>query len=371
MRPRVCFLGATRYSCPLDPTSERKFRLLSEHAEIFVVGFAAGMRPRRFRQHARFYLLPAPPVAVLRYLILLLLGPLVALWCVVRHRARILVAQSPYEGAAAAAVKLCTRARLVVENHGDFEVSLFLQRQVAAPGFYRAIMGPVARFALRHADLFRAISSSTREQLSRWAPGKPIVEFPTWTDLDVFLDGRRDDEERVLYVGVQIPRKGIHHLVNAFKAVEAEFPAARLEIVGREENPEYAAQLKSMGGRVEFRPEMPQAELAERMRRARVLVLPSLSEALGRVVVEAMAAGTPVIGSRVGGIPDMVRDGETGFLVEPGDEKTLAERLRWMLSRRDDARAMGERGREFARRFFSSGAYVAGYRRIFDAAASL
>ncbi|MGQ9663699.1 MAG: glycosyltransferase, partial [Kiritimatiellia bacterium] len=73
---------------------------------------------------------------------------------------------------------------------------------------------------------------------------------------------------------------------------------------------------------------------------------------------------TAVIGSRVGGIPEMVQDGVNGFLVPPGDEEALADRLRWVLTHPDEVRAMGERAREFARSFFSTEAYVEGYRRL-------
>jgi glycosyltransferase involved in cell wall biosynthesis len=102
-----------------------------------------------------------------------------------------------------------------------------------------------------------------------------------------------------------------------------------------------------------------------------IFVLPSVSEALGRVVFEAMAAGTPVIGSRTGGIPDMVIDGETGFLVPPGDEEALAEKLRWALSHPNEIHEMGRRARNFARRFFSTESYVEGYSKLVAEAGAL
>jgi glycosyltransferase involved in cell wall biosynthesis len=113
---------------------------------------------------------------------------------------------------------------------------------------------------------------------------------------------------------------------------------------------------------------MPQTELAERMRRARVFVLPTYSEGLPRVVFEAMATGTTVIATAVSGIPEVIQDGLTGFLVPPGDEEALAKRLRWVLEHPQEAEAMGYRAREFARSFFSSEAYLAGYRRLFEMA---
>ena len=382
MTTKVAFLGGARYSQPLDATSEKKLRLLSELGEMFVIGFSQDLRPRRLTQHAHFYLLPKFPLPVLRYLAMFIVGPALTLWLILRHGVRILVAQSPYEGFAAAVAKVLARlvglkVVLIVENHGDFEVSLFLQRRVRCQSLYRWLMRRTARFALQHADLLRAVSNSTRKQLEIWSPGKPVVQFPAWTDIEVFLKAGEGDGAReplILYAGVLIPGKGVHHLLRAFAKVAQEFPEAWMEIVGRDENPEYAEELHQevlrlgLNGRVSFVGEVPQVELANRMRRACVFVLPSRSEGLGRVVAEAMATGTPVIGSRVGGIPEMIRDGLTGLLVPPGDEEALAERLRWVLEHPQEAEAMGHRAREFARSFFSPEAYLAGYRRLLEMA---
>ena len=170
------------------------------------------------------------------------------------------------------------------------------------------------------------------------------------------------------------PLKGIHHLINAFVLIAEDFPSAQLFIVGKDENKSYAAnlreQIKKLGlnDRVQFIGPQPQSELAIWMAKASVLVLPSMSEGLGRVIIEAMATGTPVIGSRVGGIPELVEDGVRGFLVPPGDEKALAEKLRWILSNPDKSRAMGESGRAFVERLFSTESYLKGYKQIFEMA---
>jgi glycosyltransferase involved in cell wall biosynthesis len=379
---KVCFIGGARYSQPLDATSEKKWRLLSELGEMFVIGFSQDLRPRRFTQHAHFYLLPKFPMPVLRYLAMFTVGPALTLWLILRQGVRILVAQSPYEGFAAAVAKVLARlvgfqVVLIVENHGDFEVSLFLQRRVRCQNLYRWLMRRTARFALQHADLLRAVSNSTRKQLETWLPGKPIVQFPAWTDIEVFLKAGEDDGVRepvVLYAGVLTPLKGVHHLLHAFAKVAQEFPEVRLEIVGRDENPEYAEELRQevfrlrLNGRVSFVEEVPQVELANQMRRSRVFVLPTYSEGLPRVVFEAMATGVPVIATAVSGIPEIIQNEITGFLVPPGDEEALAERLRWVLKHPQEAKAMGHRAREFARSFFSPEVYLAGYRRLFEMA---
>jgi glycosyltransferase involved in cell wall biosynthesis len=386
MENKVCFIGGARYSQPLDATSEKKFRALKALGELFVIGFSQDLRPRRFTEQARFYLLPKLPLPVLRYAETLIIGLPLVLWLIVRHGVQTLVAQSPYEGFVTAWAKriagwLGYRVVLAVESHGDFEESLFMQRRILLPELYRPLMRYTARFALKHADSLRVISNATRQQLERWVPGKAIIQFSTWTDIEVFLKAGLSESgthtQEILYAGALIPRKGIHHLINAFARIAKDFLQARLIIVGHEEDKAYAAELREqvkrldLDGRVQFVGTMPQAELAARMRGAFVFVLPSVSEGLGRVVMEAMATGTPVIGSDVGGIPEMVENGVTGFLVPPRDEKVLTEKIRWVLEYPDDAREMGHQARVFAERFFSTQGYVDGYRQIFEVAQAL
>jgi glycosyltransferase involved in cell wall biosynthesis len=381
LKARIGFIGGGRYTRPLNETAEKKFRAISSLGEVFVVGFSSDLRPRMFTEHAHFYLLPQLPFPILRYLEMFVLGQLLTLWLVFRHRVQVVVAQSPYEGfVAALAIKIAAwfeyKVGLVVEVHGDFEESLFLYRRIRFRALHRFVMKQAALYSLGQADVLRAISNSTTEQVRRWEPQKTIISFPTWTDIETFFrrgaNRRNDFPNAILFVGMVTPLKGIHYLINAFSFIAEEFRQSRLIIIGKEENVGYAddlrQQIKTLGleNRVRFIGHQSQAELAFRMSEAAVLVLPSKSEGLPRVIIEAMATGTPVIGSRVGGIPELIKDGVNGFLIPPGDEQALAEKLRWVLSNPEKARAMGHAGRGFAKQTFSTENYVRGYRQIFQ-----
>jgi len=383
MTVKVCFLGGARYDQPLDTTNAKKFRALRSLENFFVIGFSHDLSPRIFREHADFYLLPQFPMPFVRYAEIFLLGLPLACWLIFRQGVQVLVAQSPYEGLAAVLAKKITgwlgyKVAVVVESHGDFQESLFLYRRVPLQRLYRFWMRQIASFVLTHTDVLRAISKFTKEQFERLRPGTPIIQFPAWTDIDAFLkisvDDARPPCHNILFAGVLSPLKGVHHLINAFAIVAKDFSEARLFIAGPEQNRTYAAglvqQVRSLhlDGRIRFMGAMPQVELAVQMRKAIVLVLPSGSEGLSRVLLEAMATGIPVIASDVGGIPELVQEGVTGFLVPPGDEKALAEKIRWVLENPEQARAMGNRGREFVTRFFSTAVYLKGYRKIFEVA---
>lgn len=379
----VCWIGGTRYTNPLNPTQAAKWRLLSGlGVGMFVIGFADGMRPRHFTQEAHFYLLPKLPLPVMRYLLILLWGGWLALWLIFRHGVNVIVTQSPYEGAVGGLVKQIAKllgkpVALIIENHGDFEKVVFQQRRVKFAGVYRWFMHRAAIYAFHHADALRAISGATYQQLQQWSSNKPIEQFITWTDDRVFRQSRREiplsQAQDVIYVGVLTPLKGVHFLLQAFAQIASEYLQSGLLLIGKGENPEYAAQLeervKNLGltDRVKFLGALVQADLAYQMGRARVLVLPSTSEGLGRVLLEAMLCGTPAIGSRVGGIPELIRDGENGYLVPPGDVEQLADALRKVLGD-PHIEEMGERARQFAEQFFSPEAYLEGYRRLLEIA---
>jgi len=157
------------------------------------------------------------------------------------------------------------------------------------------------------------------------------------------LDPRK---RHIGFVGWLLPIKGPGYLLNAMTAVWQEHPDAELVFVGKGElEGALRAQASFAGcdGRVKFLGWRD--DISEIMPLFDVFVLPSLNEGMGRVLVEAMAAGRPVVASRVGGIPDLVRHGETGLLVTPRDDEAIAASISLLLSNPRKAERMGAQGR--------------------------
>jgi glycosyltransferase involved in cell wall biosynthesis len=154
------------------------------------------------------------------------------------------------------------------------------------------------------------------------------------------------------FVGWLLPIKGPMYLLKAMQHIWPDHPTASLVMIGKGElDVELRAQalrmnangkVKFLGWREDIHEIMPVFDL---------LVLPSLNEGMGRVLVEAMAAGKPVVASEVGGIPDLVKHGETGYLVRPADEKALAKGIKKILNDPEQAKLMGQRGKEYCRQF--------------------
>lgn len=170
-------------------------------------------------------------------------------------------------------------------------------------------------------------------------PADKIEIVPNGVDLNRFPMGKPGREPIILYVASLIERKGPTLLLQAFRGVLQRFPETRLVMVGdgpQRTELETMTNSLSISTKVEFLGWQPQQQVSEWMRKAKVFVLPSLEEGLGVVLLEALASGTPCVGSNVGGIPDVISP-EVGVLVPPSDplelqiaiEKFLANEKEW------------------------------------------
>jgi glycosyltransferase involved in cell wall biosynthesis len=204
---------------------------------------------------------------------------------------------------------------------------------------------------------FLVVSRFSAEELG--APEERTRVIYGGADTLRFHPDPRPRRDAFLFVGRLTPHKGVDVLLRALP------PGARLLVAGTpgyDPNPPergYPDLLKRMaeGRDVRFLGAVPDSELPQLYRHARALVLPSVErtcygkavaapELLGLVALEAMASGTPVVCSRVGALPEVVGDGETGFLVEPGSVEDLRDRLSTLQDERRLVERMGRSARE-------------------------
>ena len=168
-------------------------------------------------------------------------------------------------------------------------------------------------------------------------------------------------------VGRLVPIKGLEWLLKAVPQVLAQFPQACFVIIGDGPLLGELRQMTSKLGislRVVFlgaREDVPECLAA-----LDLFVLPSLNEGMGRVLLEAMAVGCPVVATRVGGIPDIVADGTTGLLVPPRDERALAEAILTLLRDRSRRAAYGEAARRHVDGRFDVETMVRSVERLYD-----
>jgi glycosyltransferase involved in cell wall biosynthesis len=227
-------------------------------------------------------------------------------------------------------------------------------------------------WAARRSDRVVAISTYTANELRELAD-VPMEVIPYTTSLPTPLPRPSSDgPPTILFVGRLVERKGVAHVIEAVALLKD--PSVRLVIVGdgpERRRLEDAALCLGIADRVEFRGKIPATELQEAYAGARAFVLPSVfdsrgdTEGLGVVALEAMNHGTPVVASRIGGIPDVVEDGVTGLLVPPGDATALAAALRRVLDEPDLARRLGEAGRRRLHEHFSQETITARWEAVY------
>ncbi len=345
-RPRVLFVGRGRIRFPLGRGLERRFEALSGELDWRQLGTAADGRPS-----------PDPRLVLARpFPIRLLDGPLYYVRLprrIARELRRFqpdaVIAQGAQETALALLARRLARSgtAVILDLHGDWRAPTRLYGSRA-----RRLLDPLAdalaRRALRRADGVRTISAYTTE-LVRAEGVEPAAEFAAFMDLEPFLVNPvvpLPESPRVLFVGVLERYKAFDVLAEAWRAVARSVPDAVLHVVGHGTLAPVAERLvEELPGRVEWSPALTAEEVASALDAATLLVLPSRSEGMGRVVIEAGCRGRAVVGSRVGGIPDVVVDRKTGVLVPPGDAGALAEALERVLSDRALAERLGAEAR--------------------------
>ena len=356
---RVLFIGITNYDFKekLPSHLEKKFLGLSREINPYILA-----RGRPFHKkiwNSQFYLFKT---RFFYWLFAFFAGFYLCLF----KKIDTIVAQSPLtEGCLGVFLKKIFRKELIVEVHGDWIEAVFLSKKRKFEKIQRKIVPILANFSLKRADKIRTISEYLTQQSKKIVSDKSYFIFPTFTDLDMFL-AEQDLEFKnyILFVGVLEEVKGLDWLIESFGKIKAEYPDFKLIIVGQgSEQKNLESKIKSLelGERVEFKGKLSLKETKDIMKSCYCLVLPSRSEGLGRVIMEAQALSKPTIGSNVGGIPGLIKNGQNGFLFQPNRPEELAEALRKLLKDKSLAIEMGKKGREFIRVNFSNERYIKNY----------
>jgi glycosyltransferase involved in cell wall biosynthesis len=341
MRKKLLMVGRTRYSMPLSPSLEQKFDALSAELDVRVLAAAGGghgadsrfhlvapIRPRSLDGAAFYAALAYRVAAELR-----------------SFRPDAVLAQGAQEAALCVVGRRLARVatKVIADIHGDPAAPARLYgspaRKTLAP-----VADALARYGLRRSDGVRTISAYTSD-LVRGAGAEPTAEFAAFMDLEPFLEREPlplPERPAALFVGVLERYKAVDVLADAWRRAASRVPDATLHLVGRGTLRDVVVQLVAdLPAQTRWSESLPTSEVAHALDDSTVLVLPSRSEGLGRVVVEAFCRSRGVVASRVGGIPDIVEEGVSGILVPPGDIEELGDALVRALGDRPLAEQLG------------------------------
>jgi glycosyltransferase involved in cell wall biosynthesis len=231
------------------------------------------------------------------------------------------------------------------------------------------------RHTLEHSSVVIALSSRWADYLQGFAPRARIVVIPNSVPLPP-LSQARPEPGRILFLGQVEPRKGIFELVEAVARLKDRFPQVHLAIGGQGELDKVKQRAAALGvaDRITELGWVTAQRKGEELARAAIFCLPSHAEGLPMALLEAMAAGKAVVSTGVGGIPDALRDGDNGLMVEPGNVAALAQALGRLIGDDEERRRLGARARATIEQEFESGVVIgqisAVYRQLRDSIAT-
>jgi glycosyltransferase involved in cell wall biosynthesis len=248
---------------------------------------------------------------------------------------------------------ICHHPALITRLHTPW---IFVdQLNLIKPDRKKRLTYYLERQSIKHATAITSPSQAMVDLTKTWISleKKHIKIVPNPVNSDLFASDTTTWQQEVLFVGRLERRKGVETLVEAIPHVLSRCSAATFRFVGRDgvdpSGRSWRQRLVdglSLAQRARiFFEQVPRLTLIEQYRRAAVCVMPSTWENFPYGLLEAMSSGTPVVATRAGGLPELVEDGATGLLVEPGDSLGLAEALCELLENRDKREQLGRGAR--------------------------
>jgi glycosyltransferase involved in cell wall biosynthesis len=360
---KVLFIGITKYSLGEDSHLKKKFEGLSMGMNPYVLARGKATLGKKL-WGAVFYLLPQ---GLLFWPIALVLSFYICIF----KKIDVIVTQSPLtEGFLGTILKKIFRKELIVEIHGDWIEGPFFSRKRKLDFLYKKITPSLARFSFKNADKIRGVANYLIDNAKKIAPDKRYFNFPTFTDLSIFLEEKNIQiKPFILFVGYLQKVKGVEYLIKAFFKISDDFPNFDLVIIGNgteEKNLQEFSLKLGISNKVIFKGRLSLEDTKNIMKDCYCFILPSLSEGLPRVILEAMALGKPILASNVGGIPELVKNRETGFLFEPKNTEEMSLRIKDILKDSELAKKIGENNRKLIFNKFPNENYFDSYIKMIE-----
>lgn len=346
LKPRVLFVSRERFRLPLEGAQKRKWDAVAEVVDHRVLAAAPAGRPRT---DPRFHLVPRATPRRLDGALFYALLPLRIARELRDFRPDAALVQGVHETVAFLAARRLAgvRTKVILDVQGDWHEAT---RLYGSP--LRRLLNPVndalAPIAVRGADAVRTVSTQTTG-LVRALGVEPAAVFPSYVDAASFLERPPTplpERPRALFVGVLERYKAFDTLSEAWRGAAARVPGAVLHVVGDGTMRARAERLVAdLPAQTEWSRRLSAEEVAAAMDAAWLVCLPSRSEGLPRVALEAASRGRAIVGGNRAGVPDVVRDGENGLLVDPDDAAALSDALVRLLTDRPYAEALGAAAR--------------------------
>ncbi len=267
-------------------------------------------------------------------------------------------------GIAACFLKILTRAKLIIDLPGvPAKAFLFDRPKVSFSDKIKKLIADTSfKFCLKFADVFKLMST---KQLVGYALPARIKQFCFHEFVPIStIDQSKQDEKYILFLGHPWYLKGVDILILAFREIYQKHPQYRLKVVGHCEDMSYFEDLTIGCPGIEFLPGVTYDKAQDLIAKCSVFALPSRTEAMGRVLLEAMACGKPIVASATDGIVDYIVEGENGVFFQAGDYRDLANKLSLVLQDSSIREELSLHARKTVFDIYSEKVYVDSFRQM-------
>ena len=371
----VLFIAPTTYQLPLTENLKKKFITLSEVCNVSVVAFA-NSKTFLNETYGNFYLNKKIKNRLINYFRIIQISIFTTHKIIKKENIDIVCFQDPVSSFFSILFLKVRRAevKIVVETHGDFIETLSLEKNLVLPMLYKKLFYIMAKYSIGKSNIIRAVSSSTEQQVLDIDSSKSVVRFPAWIDFKDFQNIEpkplSKDKFNILFIGSVTDRKKPHMIIEAIQRINDK--SYHLSIVGPAPNEKYFKELKDLIDKSDLQNQVSligpvdRESVKDYYSTSNLMILPSISEGLARVIFESQVAMCPVLVTDAPGMSDIVIDGQTGYVFESNNLDSLSLKIEYIKNNYEEASLVAKNAKGFILSNYSEDNFKFSFKKLFD-----
>ena len=371
----VLFIAPTTYQLPLTENLKKKFITLSEVCNVSVLAFA-NSKTFLNETYGNFYLNKKIKNRLINYFRIIQISIFTTHKIIKKENIDIVCFQDPVSSFFSILFLKVRRAevKIIVETHGDFIETLSLEKNLVLPMLYKKLFYIMAKYSIGKSNIIRAVSSSTEQQVLDIDSSKSVVRFPAWIDFKDFQNIEpkppSKDKFNILFIGSVTDRKKPHMIIEAIQRINDK--SYNLSIVGPAPNEKYFKELKDLIDKSDLQNQVSligpvdRESVKDYYSTSNLMILPSISEGLARVIFESQVAMCPVLVTDAPGMSDIVIDGQTGYVFESNNLDSLSLKIEYIKNNYDEASLVAKNAKGFILSNYSEDNFKFSFKKLFD-----
>ena len=371
----VLFIAPTTYQLPLTENLKKKFITLSEVCNVSVLAFA-NSKTFLNETYGNFYLNKKIKNRLLNYFRIIQISIFTTYKIIKKENIDIVCFQDTVSSFFSILFLKArrTEVKIIVETHGDFIETLSLEKNLVLPRLYKKLFYIMAKYSIGKSNIIRAVSSSTEQQVLDIDSSKSVVRFPAWIDFKDFQNIEpkplSKDKFNILFIGSVTDRKKPHMIIEAIQRINDK--SYHLSIVGPAPNEKYFKELKDLIDKSDLQNQVSligpvdRESVKDYYSTSNLMILPSISEGLARVIFESQVAMCPVLVTDAPGMSDIVIDGQTGYVFESNNLDSLSLKIEYIKNNYDEASLVAKNAKGFILSNYSEDNFKFSFKKLFD-----